>query len=327
MSTLPRLIITPGEPGGIGPDIAIHLAQHHFAAQLVFATDISLIKQRAEILGENIELVHWNGESSPHQPGQMQILQVDLQAPSQTGKLQVENASFVLETLKVATDACLKQQFDALVTGPIQKSIINDAGITFSGHTEFLAERCNSPLPVMMLATEGLRVALVTTHMPLLDVPRHITKERVTDVLNILHHDLMHKFGITNPRILVCGLNPHAGENGHMGSEETTAITPAIEALKKQGMDIVGPLPADTLYTPDNLQDADATLAMFHDQGLPVLKYAGFGNAINVTLGLPIIRTSVDHGTALDLAGTGKAKANSLILAATTAIEMVNAQR
>ena len=326
MSTISRIAITPGEPAGIGPDISIALARHAFDAQLVFITDPDLINNRARQLGQTIEIVDWNGQSAAHQPGIMQILPVKLKTAAVSGQLNKDNAPFVLECLRIASDACLSKQLDALVTGPIQKSIINDAGISFSGHTEFLAQRCQRDLPVMMLATEDLRVALVTTHLPLINVPAQITQDRVEQVLEILHHDLRTKYGINSPRIIVCGLNPHAGEDGHLGTEEITAITPAIEKLKSQGMDLEGPLPADTLFTPHYLDDADAVLAMYHDQGLPVLKYAGFGNAINITLGLPIIRTSVDHGTALALAGTGKANTNSLILAVNTAIDIVNRQ-
>ncbi|MDH5547271.1 MAG: 4-hydroxythreonine-4-phosphate dehydrogenase PdxA [Gammaproteobacteria bacterium] len=327
MSTLPRIAVTPGEPAGIGPDICLNLAKHAFDAQLVFVTDIQLLRERAQMLNEQVTVIPWDGTTRAHTPGVLSVLQENMFTSVRPGELDVANAQFVLNTLAVAVDACLDHTFDALVTGPVQKSVINDAGIVFSGHTEFLAQRCEAPLPVMMLTTENLRVALVTTHLPLREIPPHITRARVQQVLEILYADLQNKYGIDDPAILVCGLNPHAGEDGHLGTEEITEITPAITELRARGWNITGPLPADTLFTPRYLDDADAVLAMYHDQGLPVLKYAGFGNAINVTLGLPIIRTSVDHGTAMTLAGSGKANANSLILAVNTAIDMIRRRR
>lgn len=253
--------------------------------------------------------------------GQLAVLPVKLAAPVKPGRLDVRNAPYVLETLRFATQACASGQADALVTGPVQKSVINDAGIPFSGHTEFLAEQTGAPLPVMMLVAGGLRVALATTHLPLSAVPKAITPENLTQVLEILHHDLKTKFGIQKPRILVAGLNPHAGESGHLGHEDDAIIAPVLKRLRRR-MTLTGPLPADTLFTPKYLKDADAVLAMYHDQGLPVLKYAGFGEAVNITLGLPILRTSVDHGTALELAGTGQADAGSLRAAVKLALQL-----
>jgi 4-hydroxythreonine-4-phosphate dehydrogenase len=252
----------------------------------------------------------------------LQIIPVPLQAPVRSGKLDKSNAAYVLQTLDIAVQGCLQQDFHAMVTAPVHKGIINDAGIPFSGHTEYLAEKCHCDQVVMMLATEGLRVALVTTHLPLANVSRAITDDKLQSVITILNHELQHRMGITQPKIYVCGLNPHAGEGGHLGMEEIEIIEPALEQLRQRGIQLYGPLPADTLFTPKYLQHADAVLAMYHDQGLPVLKHMGFGRAINITLGLPIIRTSVDHGTALDLAGTGKADVSSLKLAIDTALAM-----
>jgi 4-hydroxythreonine-4-phosphate dehydrogenase len=250
-----------------------------------------------------------------------------LNTPCTPGSLDSRNATYVLETLRLAAKGCQTKQFNAMVTAPVHKGIINDAGHTFSGHTEFLAELTNTPRVVMMLATEGLRVCLATTHLPLAQVPQAITEVLLNEVISIIQQDLQHKFGLAQPRILVCGLNPHAGEGGHLGREEIDIITPALNRLRQQGMDLVGPLPADTLFTPKYLEEADAVLAMYHDQGLPVLKYRGFGNAVNITLGLPIIRTSVDHGTALDLAGVGSANESSLNVAIEYAMQMVTAQQ
>jgi 4-hydroxythreonine-4-phosphate dehydrogenase len=248
---------------------------------------------------------------------------VPLNAPVHAGRLNVANASYVLKCLDTAVDGCLAGGFDALVTGPVHKGIINDAGIAFSGHTEYLAARCDTPRVVMMLATEGLRVALATTHLPLAQVSAAITPTELTTTLRILIQSLQTQFGIARPRILVCGLNPHAGESGHLGLEEIDVIAPVLEGLRGVSAELIGPLPADTLFTPKYLEHADAVLAMYHDQGLPVLKYKGFGRAVNITLGLPIIRTSVDHGTALDLAGTGHIDMGSLNTAITVALEML----
>lgn len=321
----PRIIVSPGEPSGIGPDISLISTQKAFNAEIFTVGDPALFAQRAKKLNLNVTIKACSikDELPVNETGVLNVLPISLNTPSHCGKLDEANAQYVLDVLDTATNACLTQQADALVTGPIQKSVLTHRIPNFTGHTEYLAEKTSAPLPVMMLATKGLRVALVTTHMPLSEVPSHITHKNVTQVLTILHHDLEKQFGIKSPKILVAGLNPHAGEEGHLGREEIDVIIPVIEKLKMQGMNIIGPLPADTLFTEHYLKDADAVLAMYHDQGLPVLKYKGFGNAINVTLGLPIVRTSVDHGTALALAGTGKAKAQSLILAIETACDIV----
>lgn len=323
MASPPRIVVTPGEPAGIGPDLCIALAQETFAAQIIVCADIDLMRQRAHLLNRQVNWVSWSPDvTALLAPGSLYFVPVKLASAAKPGRIDVRNATYVLQTLRTAVELCVSRQVDAMVTGPVQKSVINDAGIAFSGHTEFLAELTHAPQPVMMLETEGLRVALVTTHLPVSQIAAAITSTRVETVVRVLHHDLKTKYGIAVPRIVVCGLNPHAGEDGHLGREEIDIITPVLEKLRREGMQLVGPLPADTLFTPKNLQHTDAVLAMYHDQGLPVLKYAGFGNAINVTLGLPIIRTSVDHGTALDLAGTGMADPSSLRLAITTAIAM-----
>lgn len=321
---IPRILITPGEPAGIGPDLVLRLAQEPWGAELVAVCDPALLRARALHLGLPIAFEEFDLTAAPetHEAGFLNVLPVAMAAPSEPGKLDVANAGYVLETLKVAVAACKAKQAQALVTGPVQKSLINEAGHDFSGHTEFIADLTHTRTPVMMLVADRFRVALVTTHLPLRAVPNAITKRRLTNTLRVLHRDLKAKFGCAAPRILVCGLNPHAGEGGHLGREEIDVMIPVIEDLRDEGMDIVGPLPADTLFTPKILDGADAVLAMYHDQGLPVLKYAGFGEAVNVTLGLPIIRTSVDHGTALDLAGTGKAEVGSLEAAVEMAIRM-----
>lgn len=322
---LPRLLITPGEPAGIGPDLVIEIAQSPCAANLVAVCDPQLLAERAARLGQALRLLPPSAEA--HVPGSLQVLPVPMGHSVQAGVLDVRNADYVLRTLALACDACLRGEAAALITAPVHKGIINDAGHAFSGHTEFLAERCGGVLPVMMLQAGRLRVALATTHLPLRAVADAITAPLLRQVLEILVADLRSKFGIARPRILVCGLNPHAGEGGHLGREEIEEITPVLDALRAEGFDLVGPLPADTLFTPRTLADADAVLAMFHDQGLPVLKHAGFGEAVNITLGLPIIRTSVDHGTALELAGTGRAEAGSLRAALNLALELATAAR
>ncbi|HDP89925.1 MAG TPA: 4-hydroxythreonine-4-phosphate dehydrogenase PdxA [Thioalkalivibrio sp.] len=328
MSRIPRIAITPGEPAGIGPDLVIALAQDGFAAELVAIADPGLLESRARALGTPLVIEGFdpNAPPAPHAGGRLKVLPVMLAAPASAGHLNPENAGYVLETLRVAVDGCLDGRFDALVTGPVHKGVINDAGIPFTGHTEFLAERCGGQHPVMMLAADRLRVALATTHLPLSAVSAAITHERLERVLRILDHDLRVRFRIPRPRILVCGLNPHAGEGGHLGREEIDTIGPVLEDLRTEGLELVGPLPADTLFTPRHLEQADAVLAMYHDQGLPVLKHVGFGNAINITLGLPIIRTSVDHGTALELAGTGRAETGSLRAALELAIGLAQPQ-
>ena len=321
---IPRLAFTPGEPAGIGPDLCLQLAQQDLPYQLIVLANANLLQQRALELKLPIQIRAFDPNTlrTSHTAGSLTVLNIDLTTAVISGKTNLLNSPYVLETLQIATQGCIDGIFDAMVTGPVDKGIINDAGIAFSGHTEFIAE-ITGGYPVMMLATPGLRVALATTHLPLKDISAAITHECLNNVISVLEHDLRTRFKIANPKILVCGLNPHAGENGHLGMEEIETITPVINNFKQQGINIIGPLPADTLFTPKYLDTADAVLAMYHDQGLPVLKYQGFGNAVNITLGLPIIRTSVDHGTALDLAGTGKANLGSLLFAIQTALTMI----
>lgn len=320
----PRLIVTPGEPAGIGPDLVLMLAQQNWPIELVICADKSLLAQRASLLGLAVTFrdYHVDDNTLPVS-GQLTVLHVPLAVPVQPGIPDVANSYYVLNTLQCAAEGCLSGEFAAVVTGPVQKSIINDAGILFSGHTEYFAEKAGCDLVVMMLATTKLRVALVTTHLPLSQVANAITATHLQRIIAILHQDLQTKFAIAQPRILICGLNPHAGENGYLGREEIDIIQPVLQQLRKQGMDLIGPLPADTLFQPEYLQQADAVLAMYHDQGLPVLKYQGFGQAVNITLGLPFIRTSVDHGTALQLAGTDKASPDSFYTAIHLAITMI----
>ena len=325
-SKIPRLVVTAGEPAGIGPDLCLMLAQQSFTAQLIIVADPELLSFRARMLGLNVNLTTFNPEDhTPARKGELIVMPVPMTANCKPGITDSVNGRYVLETLTVAVQGCLSGLFDGMVTAPVHKEVINNAGIPFTGHTEFLAEQTDTAKVVMMLATEGLRVALATTHLPLKDVSAAVTRESLEEVTRILHSELRVKFAIDNPRILVCGLNPHAGEGGHLGMEEIETIIPVLENLRSEGMNLVGPLPADTLFNPKNLEGADAVLAMFHDQGLPVLKYKGFGKAVNITLGLPIVRTSVDHGTALELAGTGKADPGSLFTAINTALEMVKA--
>ena len=321
----PRIAITAGEPAGIGPDIILMAAQQAWEAQLIVVADPALLQQRATALNLPIELrVVETGTAvaGPHQPGILNIAPVALAAPATPGKLDPLNAAYILQTLQQAADGCMSGDYHAMVTAPVQKSVINDAGIAFSGHTEFLAEVTGSEQVVMMLATQDLRVALATTHLPLKAVPAAITAPLLLRTLTIVQRELQDRFGIPRPKIAVLGLNPHAGEGGHLGREEIDIIIPALQGLRAGGMDLVGPLPADTAFNRKVLDTVDAVFAMYHDQGLPVLKYAGFGNAVNISLGLPIIRTSVDHGTALDLAATGQADAGSLQEAITQAIYM-----
>jgi 4-hydroxythreonine-4-phosphate dehydrogenase len=324
-----RLAITAGEPAGIGPDLCLMLAQQPASCERVVIADPQLLEQRAAQLGLRVELQPFDPDALPaaQAAGQLSVLPVSLAAECRPGELNRANAAYVLDTLRLAGAGALNGTFDAIVTAPVHKGIINDAGVPFSGHTEFFAEQTATEQVVMMLACPGLRVALATTHLPLRQVADAITGPLIERVMRILHNDLLSKFGIASPRILVCGLNPHAGENGHLGREELDVIIPALERLRAEGMHLIGPLPADTLFTPKHLDQADAVLAMYHDQGLPVLKHKGFGNAVNITLGMPIIRTSVDHGTALDLAGTGQANPGSLQVALDTAIQMIAARR
>jgi|TARA_B100001059_G_scaffold236736_1_gene289563 4-hydroxythreonine-4-phosphate dehydrogenase len=324
-----RLAITAGEPAGIGPDLCLMLAQQPASCERVVIADPQLLEQRGAQLGLRVELQPFDPDALPaaQAAGQLSVLPVSLAAECRPGELNRANAAYVLDTLRLAGAGALNGTFDAIVTAPVHKGIINDAGVPFSGHTEFFAEQTATEQVVMMLACPGLRVALATTHLPLRQVADAITGPLIERVMRILHTDLLSKFGIATPRILVCGLNPHAGEDGHLGREELDIIIPALERLRAEGMHLIGPLPADTLFTPKHLEQADAVLAMYHDQGLPVLKHKGFGNAVNITLGLPIIRTSVDHGTALDLAGTGQANPGSLQVALDTAIQMIAARR
>jgi 4-hydroxythreonine-4-phosphate dehydrogenase len=320
----PRLIVTSGEPAGIGPDLCLALSKQRVAADLIIACDAQVLAQRAQILGVSVDFPPYSADefSVP-----VQLLHIAAAARVEPGQLNVHNARYVLSMLDRAIDGCVRGEFDAIVTAPVQKSVINDAGIKFSGHTEYLAEKTGCELPVMMLASEGLRVALATTHLPLREVSGAITPELLTEVIAILDHDLRARFGLPHPRIMVCGLNPHAGEGGHLGREEIEVIAPTLDALRKRQTNLIGPVPADTAFTPRMLEQADAVLAMYHDQGLAVIKHAAFDSAVNVTLGLPIIRTSVDHGTALALSGTGKAEVGSLLAAVQMACNLVQHSR
>ncbi len=321
-----KVVITAGEPAGIGADICLKLNPVK-DTELYIIADPVLLSERATKLELKTDLeIHSDTDnlSEHYDKDKLNVIPLKLHSNSKPGKLNPDNSRYVLQMLDLACDLCLKKNVDAMVTGPVQKSIINEAGYKFTGHTEYLAERSSNThpiLPVMMLATRTLRVALATTHLPLKDVSKAITKKSLTDTLTTLNVFLKENVGIEHPAILICGLNPHAGEAGNLGDEEILTITPVVEKLNQQGFNLTGPLPADTLFTQKYLNNADAVLAMFHDQGLPVLKYSGFGKAVNITLGLPFIRTSVDHGTALDLAGTGKASASSLHEAIKMAIE------
>ena len=318
------LIITSGEPAGIGIDLCLQLAHLGLDIPFVVMADPTLLTQRAIRLNLDVDIDYYDAGDTwtPPPQGSLKVWPIPLRDRVITGQLNVANSDYVLEMLERATYACLDGFAAGMVTAPVQKSIINESGIAFSGHTEFLQELCGVEKVVMMLACPDLRVALVTTHLPLREVANAINADTLSQVTRILHHDLTHKFGISKPRILVTGLNPHAGENGYLGREEIEIINPTLQQLRNEGLDVSDALPADTLFTPQNLAHCDAVLAMYHDQGLPVLKAKGFGEAVNVTLGLPIIRTSVDHGTALALAGTGKADAGSLIAALKMAAHM-----
>ncbi len=321
MSTSPVIALTPGEPAGIGPDLCIQLTQQPPRGACVLIADPDMLLARAQQLRLPFTVRPWTGRGA--QLEGIFVLPVKTAQAVVPGRLNAANSPYVIETLKTAVDGCARGEFDALVTGPVHKANINAAGIAFTGHTEFLAERSGAAQPVMMLACPGLRVALATIHLPLADVSRHITTQRLRAVLQVLHHDLQTKFGIADPRILVCGLNPHAGESGHLGREEIEIIEPVIQELAAQGMRLRGPVPADTAFIPTQLQSVDAVLAMYHDQGLPVLKHHDFQHAVNITLGLPFVRTSVDHGTALELAGTGGADVSSLLAAIEMALQLV----
>ncbi len=320
-----RVVITPGEPAGIGPDLVVQLAQRDWPVELVICADATLLTDRASQLGLPLQLRRYDPTvgAAPQQAGTLTLLHIPLHTTVTAGVLSTLNGAYVVETLARACDGCLSGEFAALITGPVHKGVINDAGTPFTGHTEFFEERAHAAKVVMMLATEELRVALATTHLPIKAVADAITPDLLREVIGILHADLQQKFGIPTPHILVCGLNPHAGEGGHMGTEEIETIIPVLNELRAQGMNLSGPLPADTLFQPKYLDNADAVLAMYHDQGLPVLKYQGFGRGVNITLGLPFIRTSVDHGTALELAGKGTADVGSFITALNLAIKMI----
>lgn len=320
-----RIAITPGEPAGIGPELMLALAEQDWPMELVVIADPALIQSRAKALGKPLTLLPYQPEQAPtpQRAGTLTIEPIKLAVPAEAGVLNEANGLYVLETLKRASNGNMNGEFAAVVTGPVHKGIINKAGVSFSGHTEFFAQQANVPDVVMLLATPGLRVAQVTTHIPLAYVAKAITEDRLSKIIRILHAELKSKFALPHPRIYVCGLNPHAGEDGHLGREELDIIIPTLDTLRAEGMDLVGPLSSDTVFQPKYMEDADAFLAMYHDQGLPVLKYIGFGQAVNITLGLPFIRTSVDHGTALELAGTDKIDAGSMLCALKQAIEMV----
>ncbi|MCL1076674.1 4-hydroxythreonine-4-phosphate dehydrogenase PdxA [Parashewanella spongiae] len=323
--TIKRIAITPGEPAGIGPDLVIQLAQQAWPAELVVCADPNLLANRAKKLGLPLKLKPYQPtlEPKPQEAGSLTIVPFSLAVECESGKLDEQNSGYVVETLTYAGEHNMNGEFDAVVTGPVHKGIINQAGIPFSGHTEFFANQAKCRDVVMMLSSPELQVALVTTHIPLAYVSKAITPERLRNILSILNKDLINKFGIARPRFYVCGLNPHAGEDGHLGREEIDIIIPTLDAMRTEfDMDIVGPLPADTLFQPKYLEDADIVLAMYHDQGLPVLKSLGFGKSVNITLGLPYIRTSVDHGTALELAGSGQADIGSFVCALNKAIEL-----
>lgn len=318
------LVLTPGEPTGIGPDLVVSLSRQSFDFGIVIIADPDLLQERAARLGISLNILTYDPARPPdrHIPGHLIVLPAPLPAPVQTGQPDIANAARLLTALDRAVDGCLSGEFAAMVTGPLHKAVINDAGYPFSGHTEYIAERCGRMLPVMMLMNSRLKVALVTTHLALKDVPAAISGQLVEDVLLTVHRDMLTRFKIAAPRIHVCGLNPHAGERGYLGREEIDHIEPAIQRLRQRGLRISGPLPADTAFTEDSRKGADVIVSMYHDQGLPVLKALGFGETVNITLGLPLIRTSVDHGTAFELAGTGKASDGSLLEAVRCAAAM-----
>lgn len=327
-SAPPRIALTAGEPAGVGPELCVAIAQRAWHCELVCIGDRDLLLTRAAAAGLPLKL-HDYARHAPrfHVPGELVVAHHPLGTPSKPGALDTRNASHVLATLDTALAGAQSREFHAIVTAPVQKSVINDAGMMFTGHTEYFAAHSGIERPVMLLVSGTLRVALATTHLPLTRVSRAITRASLHEILDVLGTDLVRLFGIPKPRIAVCGLNPHAGEGGHLGAEESDVIAPAIEAARRRGIDATGPFPADTIFIRRNLENYDAVLAMYHDQGLPVLKHAGFGGAVNVTLGLPFVRTSVDHGTALDLAGTGEADAGSLAAALELAITMANRRR
>jgi len=317
--------VSSGEPAGIGPDISLALASRPFAARLAVLGDLELMRSRARLLGSRVELraCESPGDVAAHTPGRLQVLPVALPAPAEPGKLDTRNAAYVLSMLRRGTELCVAGTAAALVTAPVQKSVITQSGVAFSGHTELLAELTGAPQPVMLLAGKQLRVALATTHLPLRAVAAALDRAKLENLIRIVHRDLQRRFRIERPRVLVLGLNPHAGESGTIGTEEQTVIGPAVRALAADGLAVIGPVSADTAFTPESLARCDVVVAMYHDQGLPVLKALSFGEIVNVTLGLPIVRTSVDHGTALALAGTGRARPDSLFAAVELALELV----
>ena len=322
--------ITSGEPAGVGPELCLRIVERDWPVRLVVLGDIELMRARAAAQGSSVQIVPFDAAVAPV-PGVVEVVHLPLAHPSLPGKLDPANGAYVLRLLDQAIEGCVSGRFAAMVTAPVHKGVICEGlgahdTMPFTGHTEYLAEHTGTSRVVMMLVGGGLRVALVTTHLPLAAVPAAITPQALEETLRIVHADLVHHFGLKSPRILVAGLNPHAGEGGHMGREEIDVIIPVLERLRAQGMQLIGPLPADTLFVPHTLAHGDAVLAMYHDQGLPVLKHASFGGGVNVTLGLPIIRTSVDHGTALDLAGSGRADAGSLFAAIELAIDMAAAR-
>ena len=335
MPDMVRIAITPGEPAGIGPELVLKLAQHTLKFEIIAIANVKMLQQQAEQLGLDVQIqttladIEANESPAPHKAGTLKVIDVAIPDSVVLGTLNKNKSAYVMKTLTTAVELVQNKKIHALTTAPVQKSIINDAGIAFTGHTEFIADK-TSGHPVMLLANENLdkntnsylRVALITTHLPISQVASHITSDRIERVLKVLNKDLTQRFGITKPCIAVCGLNPHAGEGGHLGTEENEIIIPTLEKLRHQGMNLVGPLPADTAFTQHHLQGKDAVVAMYHDQCLPVIKHQGFGEVVNVTLGLPIIRTSVDHGTALDIAGQGIADESSLLTAANLAAKL-----
>jgi 4-hydroxythreonine-4-phosphate dehydrogenase len=328
---LPRIALTAGEPAGVGPDLVVTAAAADWPCDLVAVADPALLAGRAATLGRRVEIHPYAPGGPPRRLGParlaVQPVPVPLAVPVRPGTLEPGNVPYVLAGLRAAVAGCLAGEFDALVTGPVHKGVINDAGVPFQGHTELLAELCGVARVVMLLTAPGLRVALATTHLPLAAVSPALTADRIEGVCRVLVQGLRERFGIAAPRVLVCGLNPHAGEGGHLGREEIEVIAPVLERLRAEGLDLPGPVPADTAFTPPRLAGVDAVLTMYHDQGLPVLKHVGFGRAVNVTLGLPFVRTSVDHGTALELAGTGRADPGSIEAAIELAIELAGRDR
>lgn len=319
------LLVSSGEPSGIGPDICLALASLNLP--IVVLGDKVMLAERAKMLKLDIELCDYNSALPlVKRRGQLQILSLPTAVPVIAGQINPQNGKYVIDMLQLALDRCLQNEFSGLVTAPVHKAVINHANILFTGHTEFLAEYCDVEIVVMMLACETMKVALVTTHLPLQAVPQAVTIDLIVKIIRTLQRALQQDFGLPNPRIYVAGLNPHAGEGGYLGREEIEVIIPALSLLRAEKIEVKGPFPADTMFTPRNQKDCDVFVAMYHDQGLPVLKYVGFGQAINITLGLPIIRTSVDHGTALQLAGTGQAESSSLIAAINMAVKMVAAR-